>query len=165
MTGRTGEGWLFSLARDDNSNWGEVEEFYDSIEERGVDENGTIIVDSRVWGTLQSTATLPKAGDGFAFYHSTRAGYPENDPFKRKPRISLMGELRDIEIEGRDLLRIVVSVDVAVLDALRAQPIIRDGSARPIFQDCGIVRGAVATLYRARASAWGQFERLMRDRL
>ena len=46
----------------------------------------------RMWGTLRSLREIPVPGDGFAFYHSTRAIFPDHDRFKRKARLSLMGE-------------------------------------------------------------------------
>lgn len=153
MIGTTSTAWLFSLAEDPNSNWGAVDDFYASVDACNI-EDDRIIIDSQVWGTLQSISVRPAAGDGFAFYHSTRAVFPPNDKFKRKPRISLIGELLEIQLDGRNMGRIRVAVDPDVLAALKRHPIVRDDSTRSLFEDCGIVRGAVATLYRADSATW-----------
>ena len=156
MCGTTGIGWLFSLAQDpDSTNWGSVESFYRAIDKCEI-EDDQLIIDSPVWGTLQSKAIIPRQGDGFAFYHSTRAEFPPHDQFKRKPRISLMGELIDIEIAGRDMTRIRVAVDPEVLASLKDHPVIRDDATRQLFENCGIVKGAIATLYHADHSTWKQ---------
>jgi hypothetical protein len=156
MIGTTGIGWLFSLAQEPRAtNWGGVESFYKAVKTYDIGHD-PIIIDSEVWGTLQSTAILPRQGDGFAFYHSTRAKFPKPDSYGRKPRISLMGELLQ-DIDDRDMTRIRVAVDPNVLVALRDHPIIRDDLTRHLFENCGIVKGAIATLYHADHSTWTQF--------
>lgn len=153
MMGITGEGWLYSLAADPESNWGEVESFYDCVEQCR-DPDGDIRIDSRVWGNLQTAGANPIFGDGFAFYHSSRAGFPPGDPFRGKPRISLIGQLLDIALDGREVSHIVVAVDWDLYKRLRRNPIVRDDSTRHLFESCGIVQGAVATMYKANKPTW-----------
>lgn len=153
MIGKTGAGWLYSLARHPKSNWGAVEDFYAAVDECDK-KRGRIIIDSDVWGNLHSLAAIPVAGDGFAFYHSQRAIFPPDDGFKRKPRISLMGELLDIKLAGRNVEHIRVAVDRRILRAFKAHPIIRDDPTRTFFEDCGIVSGPVASLYHADHRTW-----------
>src|SRR5574337_456037 len=102
MIGTTGQGWLYSLRDQPNSSWGDIESFYSYVDDCEI-VDGSIIIDSEVWGTLQASAPMPTKGDGFAFYHSTHARFPERDPFKRRPRISLMGKLLDIRLNGRNI--------------------------------------------------------------
>jgi hypothetical protein len=154
MIGTTGTGWLFSLAR--GSNWGGVDDFYKAVA-KSARRRRRIIVESDVWGTLRSLAATPVAGDGFAFYHSKRATFPSEDPFKRRPRISLMGELLDIRHTGRDLEHIAVAIDPQVLRAMKVHPLVRDDTTQDLFESCGIVPGAVATLYYADHPTWAAF--------
>jgi hypothetical protein len=65
-----------------------------------------------------------------------------------------MGELLDIKLAGRDLKRIRVAVDSKMLSALKSHPIVRDDSSKGLFESCGIVPGAVATLYHADYPTW-----------
>jgi hypothetical protein len=133
----TSDGWLYSLA--DDSNWGTISGFYESI--WGFPQiDGEIIVSSDVWGQLKNMHRVPVAGEGFAFYHSWRAGYPKADPFGKRPRISAMGRLLDISLDGRNVDWIEVAIDPAVLDALQQRPIIRDETNRALFEESGIVR-------------------------
>jgi hypothetical protein len=129
------------------------------------DDDEEFTISSPVWGILRSTSVLPAPGDGFAFYHSKRALFPAGDVFGRKPRISLMGELLDIDLEGRNVLRIEVSIQATVFEALQSEPIVRDETTRYLFVDCGIVPGAVATMYPAPAGVWEHFCQLLDQRL
>lgn len=161
MFGSTGVGWLYSLANDPSSSWGTVTGFYENLGRHG-DVDGEIHIESDVWGILKNMETLPYIGDGFAFYHSTRAGFPENDRHRRRPRISLIGELRDIERDGRNISWISVAVDVRVFAEMRRHPIIRNDATRHLFENCGIVAGHPATMYSADAATWRQFVAMVR---
>lgn len=161
MFGSTGVGWLYSLANDPPTNWGTVEGFYESV---GSAAQTEILIESEVWGRLRSMNTLPKRGDGLAFYHSTRAGFPKRDPYHRRPRISLMGELREIERDGRNIARLSVAVHPLVLREMKRRPIIRDDNTRHLFVHCGIVKGPPATMYFANAQIWQEFISMVRVR-
>jgi len=163
MIGTTGIGWLYSLAKDPESNWGSVTDFYKSIDEFEI-KNGKLIIVSKVWGKIQTKKyPMPNRGDGFAFYHSSSAVFPHLDRFKRKQRISLMGELLDIKFrpDGRTLHSIRVAIDPDILEAFRKKPIIRDDLTRNLFEKCGIVQGAVASLYRADKPTWKELNKLI----
>ena len=167
MFGTTGNGWLFSLSDDSDwgsSDWGSVDKFYRSIygdmRNSELDEKGRFLVDHRVYGTRRSYEYEPVAGDGFAFYHSTRATFPKNDEFKRKARISLMGELVEMQFaadEPRKINRICVSVSQKALEQFPYYPIVRNDSTKNLFEDCGITKGPIATLYYAPKTVWEQF--------
>lgn len=166
MRGDTKVGWLYSLANDDPTNWGDTSSFHDYLGPNENDRsNGYFVIESKVWGKLLRKDCDPTPGDGFAFYHSTRASFAPNDLHKKKPRVSLVGELQRIEREGQQVSWIEVVVDVAVFDALRDNPIVRDDSTRAIFQQCGIVPGPVASLYPAPHDPWKQIVDLVQERM
>ncbi|MCP4374186.1 MAG: hypothetical protein GY797_39695 [Deltaproteobacteria bacterium] len=157
-------GWIYSLASDPNSDWGAIEDFYDSFESVKP-KAGKVVIESDVWGTIRNLDILPNAGHGIAFYHNSNALFPDHDKYKRKPRISLIGELLDINHTGRDLDYIKISFDPKVLTALKINPIVRDTTTKPIFEKCGMVQGSIATLYRADRSAWNDIIGLLKIRL
>lgn len=95
-------------------------------------------------------------GQGIAFYHSTRARFPTRDPFKRKPRITLIGELLDVEIDDREVTCIEVAIDPTTLAVMAKRPIVRDGDMVEVFEECGIKQGAVATSSYAEPRLWKQ---------
>jgi hypothetical protein len=170
MTSTGRQGWLFSL-RDDQkfdgrqSNWGGILSFYADMAKvlNSADaRNETPIVSSVVWGRILSDFK-PEKGDGFAFYHSYGALFPRKDEFGRKPRISAIGEVVDIRLDGRKLNRIKVAIDRQTLRLLRKTPIVRSDSTRHLFEQCGIVQGPVATLYRAPPSIWNKLTSMVRE--
>ena len=142
-------GWIFSLSDSSESNWGSVDNFYINILSRKSSKEGLINIESEVWGKMHRKNFTPKEGDGIAFYHSSRAKFPPNDPYKRQQRISLIGKLNYIEYEGLELKSIGVSAERRVIEILQTNPIIRDKNTKHIFENCGMVSGSVATLYKA----------------
>jgi hypothetical protein len=158
MTKRSHVGWLYSLAKD--SNWGHVECFDAYLETK----EDPIIIDSKVWGRKRRSEFDPRPGDGFALYHSQRAEFAPGDPFQRKPRISVIGKLLDIESDGAELSWLKISVDPNDLRALTQHPIVRDDSTQEIFKRCEIVPGFPASLYRADHATWGEILALLKER-
>jgi len=82
MIGTTGKGWLCTMSDSPDSVWGDVDQFYEDMEAYANDrknETDLIIVESQVWGKLKTAKVLPMPGDGFSFYHSTRAKFPTGD--------------------------------------------------------------------------------------
>lgn len=163
MIGTTGEGWLHSMRLDPDSRWGGVEEFYECMEEYANERSEVtdpIIVVSDVWGKIPKS--FPKPGDGFAFYHSSRAGFPKGDKFGRKPRISAMGTLLEFvhkgKHNGREWAWIKVSIEPDVLYFLKSNPIVRDrgSSIGDLFDKC-IPQGLFQSFYNADAHAWNEF--------
>lgn len=154
-------GWIYSLSADPNSVWGDVVDFYNDIDacpKRG----GLIIVKSQVWGKMANKITaLPQRGDGFAFYHSWRAKFPAPYRFAGRPRISLVGTLETIQFSGREIQHIKVSVDPAVLAAMKLSPIVRDKPTIHIFEQARIVSGNHASLYHADSKTWKQITALV----
>ena len=154
MNKQTSQGWLMSLRAE--SEWGGVDSFLDDVRtyKKG---KGKIIIDSDVYGRIAQKDMEPKRGDGFAFYHSPRAEFPSADEHKRKPRITLIGELLDIEIDEREVTWIKVGVDPGILRSMTAKPIVREGDMVELFEGCGIKQGSVATFYYAEPSIWKKF--------
>lgn len=162
----TEKGWLYCLANKDGTKWGNTSTFHDYVGPTQAEvDQGWFVISSEVWGKLQRKGFKPEPGDGFAFYHGTRAGYSPADPYKRVPRISLIGTIRDIERADQKVVRIEIMVNVDVFYCLRHNPVLRDGSTRDIFEACGIKRGAVASMYEASATSWRSILTLVGDRL
>ncbi|UUO06944.1 hypothetical protein M4951_01210 [Blastopirellula sp. J2-11] len=157
MLGTTGVGWLYSLANQGETNWGDIDSFYASMIEGLTDDGETLDIKSDVWGKIHRKGIRPSPGDGIAFYHSQRAGFPKGDHFKRKPRISLIGAIERIAFDEEDGQRVAwlhFTASRNTLERLRRDPIIRDESTRHLFEACGNVAGAVATMYYADAETW-----------
>lgn len=152
MLGSTGRGWLFSLSSEAELAWGDVAEFFRWIRQQPV-RSGRKVLASKVWGTLRYKET-PVKGDGFAFYHTWRAIFPLDDEYGGRPRISLIGELTSIKLDGPNMKLIEVVVHPKVLRYMKKHPIVRDETTKLLFEDCGIVQGGVATLYRAQSFTW-----------
>jgi hypothetical protein len=155
-------GWLFSLAKKDSkdSNWSHVECFHDRLKGK----KDPIIIESPVWGRKKDMEFYPQPGDGFGLYHSTSAEFPSGDLFKRKARISVIGELLYIETDGQKINWFKISVSRADLEALAKHPIIRDKDTSHIFERCGIVPGFPASLYKADREAWQEILHLLNQR-
>ncbi len=153
-------GWLYSLAADSNSNWGHVHCFHQWLSPR----QDPIVISSKVWGRKKRKEFDPQPGDGFALYHSSIAEFPTSDPFKRQPRISVIGELVYIESEGVNISHLEIKVAYDDLVALAQAPIIRDESTRELFERCGIVKGFPASLYMADRTAWAEIMALLNER-
>ena len=160
MTAQSQIGWLYSLAADLNSNWAHVHCFHDLL----TTMEDPIVISSEVWGRKKRKAFDPQPGDGFALYHSSSADFPADDPFKKNPRISVIGELVHIESEGVKISRLEIRVDRADLLALKETPIVRDERTKHIFERCEIVRGFPASLYRADRTAWAEIIALLNQR-
>lgn len=165
MIGTTGEGWLYTLSSRPDSAWGDVEQFHEDMQEcarQRRSEHDPIIVETNVWGKLKTTSVLPAPGDGFALYHSTRAGFPKGDKFGKKPRISAMGELLDYKHEGREVTWIKVAIEPDVLEFLESNPIIRDrgSSTGSLFEHC-IPPGFPASFYKVDSPTWNEFVSLL----
>lgn len=152
-------GWLMSLADSPDSNWGAVESFYEGFA-AGERHSKTHLVPSEVWGRLSRKEPVPAPGDGFAFYHSSRARMPRPDPFKRKQRISLLATLKDIERTGVQVSHITVEVNMEVLQRMRQKPIVRDENTEHLFAECGLRPGAPATFYYVPPTVWARFKAL-----
>jgi 5-methylcytosine-specific restriction endonuclease McrA len=157
-------GWIFSLRDSPESNWGSVDNFYEDILSFKSSKEGIIYIQSKVWGKLQRKNFTPKEGDGIAFYHSSKAKFPPNDPYKRQQRISLIGKLNYIEYEERELKLMEFSAERRVIEILQTNPIVRDKTTKHIFENCGMVSGSVATLYKADKKEWEEILKLLRKR-
>jgi 5-methylcytosine-specific restriction endonuclease McrA len=162
MIGTTGEGWLLSMSDDPDSIWGGVKQFYECMEEYANERREAtdpIIVNRDIWARKEFPRNLPQPGDGFAFYHSSRAGFPKGDKFGRKSRISAMGTLLDFVYKGRhdgkEWAGIKVSIEPDVLEFLKSNPIVRDRGS-PIGRllvKC-VPQGRVESLYKADSRSW-----------
>ena len=160
MLKETRIGWIFALSFNENSAWGNVEEFYDNILD--CEEKDKILeISSDVWGKTQRKDMVPSPGDGFAFYHTSRAQYPIGDKYKGLPRISLVGRLDEIDVKGQDVSRIMVKTYKKLVKAFIKNPIIRDESTKHIFLRCGIVPGPIASFYFADTKAWAEIMQLV----
>jgi hypothetical protein len=149
-------GWLMLLSS--GSNWGNVANFLDDLESTKRDK--VITVESDVWGKLRTKELKPRPGDGFAFYHTSRAEFPRSDPHHRRPRISVIGELEDSKQDGQKITWISVRIQRVDLERMRSNPIIRDKKTEHFFQQCGMVKGSVATFYKVPSEVWVDFRTL-----
>lgn len=138
----SGVGWLYSIAATNPSNWGNIESFYSDIETYVENDGNSLVVDSQVWGKIKNPEKgLPAKGDGLAFYHSSRALLHLTGSKISKPRVSLIGQLIDVQCEGFEIRYLKVEIQPFILKALKSTPIERDDSTREIFEECGIVSG------------------------
>ena len=151
-------GWLYSLAS--GSNWGHVHFFHGLLKTKA----DPIIISSEVWGRKKRKEFDPQPGDGIALYHSSNAEFPADDPYKKKPRISIVGELRRIESDGIQISWLEIRVERSALLALTRHPIIRDDTTRDLFERCEIVPGFPASLYRADRPVWKRIVSLLDQR-
>lgn len=156
MEGEAQKGWLMLLSDSPDSDWGAVDDFYAAVEfDAGKGESLTL--ESEVWGRLQRKGMMPRRGDGIGFYHTSRARFPARDPHRRRPRISLIGELLGIQQEGLAVTHLSARIQRSVLKRLREHPIVRDESTDALFRRCGMVPGSVATFYEAPPAVWAEF--------
>ena len=155
----TSSGWVFALS--DQSGWGSPDEFIADFGLKGLKKN-SIEVETTAWGKLpKQRSILP--GEGIAFYHTTRAYYGPKDKFRRRPRITMVGVLKNLEVldDTDDMeYRLIISFEKEVVNRLIDSPIIRDESTRPIFEDCGMVQGSIKTWYEAPPVAWKEIVKL-----
>ncbi len=149
------------LSDTEDSAWGAIEEFYADIEAENSDP---IEFESEVWGKLHRKDLSPRSGDGIAFYHTSRARFPHADPYKRRPRISLLGELLDIRFHGQVVNWLKVRIRRKDLENLRRTPIVRDAGTEYLFQKCGMVRGSVATFYEILPEVWAELRQRVSDK-
>lgn len=156
MNSQEQKGWLMLLSDSEDSAWGSLEEFYKDVESEAADSD-VIDLESNVWGKLHRKDLRPRSGDGIAFYHTTRARFPKTDPYRRRARISLIGVLQDLSQEGQNVTWLSARIRRADLDRLRTRPIVRDQETEHLFQQCGMVRGSVATFYEVPPIVWGEF--------
>lgn len=148
-------GWLYLLSG--QSGWGSPESLHDAIEFR---RSGAGIIESDVWGRLNRKGLQPKAGDGIGFYHTRRAAFPPEDAHRRRPRVSLIGTVDVLEMNGQELKHIRARVDRALAKRLKQRPIVRDESTEHLFQQCGMVRGSIASMYEAPPDVWSALVKL-----
>jgi hypothetical protein len=146
------QGWVYSLSNSENSAWGSPEGLFEAIEATG--DDSVLQIESEVWGKLLRRGCDPQPGDGFAFYHSRRALFPKSDAHKRRPRISLVGTLQQIKRDGLNVKQIRVNIDPDVMNALRANPLVRDKRTEDFFRRCGLRPGPVASFYPVFAEDW-----------
>lgn len=155
MKSNAHSGWLMSLRDDPWSNWGGVERFLQAVLESRTSD-GNYLLKSEVWGRTNVKDLLPQKGQGIGFYHSTRALFPRRDKFGRKPRLTLLGELVEVVVDGREVVYIEACVNKDVMEAMSKHPIVRDESTSHLFEGCGIKPGPVATFYYADPEHWKQ---------
>jgi hypothetical protein len=144
------------LSYSEGSEWGSVEQFYKWMESKA-DDTETIEFQVEVWGKLYRKDLKPLPGDGIAFYHTTKARFPTRDPYKRRPRISLIGEILEIVQTGQKVSWLSVRIMRSDLELFRRKPTIRDGVTEHLFQLCGMVHGSVATFYEIPPEVWAEF--------
>lgn len=163
IIGRTDIGWFVSCADKEWSEWGHVEGFCHRLRSGSKIESGWLYYPADVeWERIHPAGQLPDTGDGIAFYHSTRAFYPKGDRFKRQPRVSAVGELASVVVEGGHVREIVVKLNPHLLDLMEEQPIVREGQReRQLFEDCGILSGVAYSCYRADKAAWRRLMALL----
>lgn len=159
MWNNTRVGWLMALAASERSAWGYVPDFYADIR-NSERRAGHIIIESDVWGKHLHKNHHPEAGEGLAFYHSTKARFAAPDPFHRRPRISLVGEILDVKCGSGQVDSFTVAVDDKVLDGLERRPIIKNEVTNNLFRECGIGTGAVATFYPVNHKIWARILQL-----
>ena len=164
MWSDTKVGWLMSLSNKSNSTWGDVEDFFDYMKPDGWEDAG-VIVESGVWGTMRNAQILPSKGQGFAFYHSSRAKFPVGNPYKRIPRISLIGELLGAECHGNNIEKIEVEIQPELIKAFERNPIVRDEKNKELFERCGLISGVAATFYFVEEKPWGELLALAKQRV
>lgn len=153
-TKRETTGWLFALSDNADSDWGSIDRFYESFMADASSE--VFVVESEVWGKTLRKGMRLAAGDGIAFYHTRRAGFPPRDPFGRRPRISLIGTIIDVEQEGQNVTFLSVEVRADDLRALQVRPLVRTEQTERLFRRSGMIPGAVATFYRIPADVWSK---------
>lgn len=159
MTASQQKGWIMVLSNTEESSWGSVEDFYESLTENPI-RGGMICVESDVWGRLQKKDHQPRPGDGIAFYHSQRARFPKGDAYGRKPRVSAIGTIRKLGREGQDVDWLSAHIPLKSLLRLSCSPVVRQGANGALFEKCGMVQGAVATFFEVPAGVWGQLKSL-----
>jgi hypothetical protein len=150
-------GWLFSLKDDPDSDWGSVDSFYESmLEDLDGDSEGEF--ESDVWGKVLDADSRLQPGDGIAFYHSSRARFPMRDKHRRRPRISLIAELLEVDQEGREVGRIAYRVVRSTLDRFEDSPIVWTSQTDHIFRATGLGAGPIATFYPLSPTSWAEIE-------
>lgn len=126
-------GWLFSL-RADRSQWGDYEIFhhwmFDQVKKSGDDT----VLDLGLFGTTFDKNYQLRCGDGLAVYHSKKAVFPNDDIHKCRPRISLLGEILEVEQEGRKVSRVKVKTPNLVYAALLTHPFLRTDENEVVFE-------------------------------
>jgi hypothetical protein len=151
-TGTTGAGWVYSLRNLPNSNWGSVEDFYASV--LGSRRGKEFTFDAEVWGTFRAGSHRPNKGDGIAFYHAANAKFPQNDKFRRLPRISLVAAIEGITWKGAQVKALHFRANTALSRLLQRRPMLRTKEMEDFFTRCGIVQASVATMYSSDEIAW-----------
>lgn len=156
-------GWIISLSYQKESKWGSVDNFYLDILKR----NGKPIISIKndVYGCFSRQFAQPQIGDGFAFYHSSRAKFPANKKLSGKPRVSAIGRLHNFKLAPSGFKWIDVRIERPVVETLREHPILRDKETRTLFEICGINPGLPSTFYFAKETAWNSLLALLFVRL
>lgn len=161
MNKRRQKGWLMVLKHSDESEWGDIEKFYKDIDS-AMGLQSALDFGSGVWGKLHRKDLMPMPGDGIGFYHATRARFPKPDLYKRSARISLVGEILNIEQNGQKIDGFSVRILRTDFESLRRRPILRNEKTEHLFQDCGMVQGVIATYFEVPPDTWAKFLALAR---
>ena len=147
--------WLMSLKQSPDSNWGSPEGLLQDVEATLGDESVSDF-QSKVWGRNNRPGMGPQPGDGLGFYHSTRALFPSPDPYRRRPRITLIAEIATVSQTGQEVTDLAVRVRRTDLDRMRENPLVRNDDTARLFNQC-ITSGAPATFYEVPPSVWHEF--------
>ena len=147
-------GWVFALS--DRSAWGAPHELIDDLGIRNMRKD-VKEVEATAWGRIPKDKSI-LLGEGIAFYHTKRAHYGPTDPYKKKPRITMVGVIKEFEIIDPDepSYRLLLSFEKEVVNHLIDHPIIRNDETRNMFKNCGMVQGSIRTWYQAPPNAWAE---------
>jgi hypothetical protein len=145
-------GWLFALSNAANSNWKSVDDFFARLED-SVDDDGASLISKFRGKTLRKGMSL-RPGDGIALYHTTRAAFPKPDPYKRRPRVSLIGEVLHVKQDGQHVTDLEMRFARDDIWHMRTRPVVRNANTEHIFRASGMVDGAIATFYPVPPGAW-----------
>jgi 5-methylcytosine-specific restriction protein A len=161
MTSQAQRAWVFALSNDEDSHWRSVDDFFANIEESEAGASGPITLRSTVWGkTLRKDMRL-QPGDGIAIYHTKRAQFRKPDPYGRRPRISLIGEITRVKQQGQHVSYLEMRFRREDVErSMRSRPLIRDARTEPLFLSSGMGKGAVATFYEIPSLTWGKMVEL-----
>lgn len=152
----TKQGWLFSLRDEESSAWGSPEDLLEELQLNSMRKD-VAVRKTDVYGRLPKTPLVPAAGHGIAFYHSTRAYFPPGNPYRKKPRISLVGEIASLDpfsAEDDWTYPLELRFEKWAVASIVRQPLVRSDDTLDVFEGAGIVRGAVRTWYYAPPAVW-----------
>lgn len=153
MWNKTESGWIMSLRNE--SNWGSVHSFLEAVK-ASRKRKGMYIFESDVYGTIQPSDLRPIKGHGIGFYHSKRAVFDGVDSCPKRPRLTLIGEILDVDYDEKELQYIKAEIDPGCLSIMERYPIMRDDNIE-LFEASNMKQGVIATLYYAKPSVWKKF--------